>query len=318
MAVIGVDAGGSKTAAILWEEGTFHAGYRKGTDRSSSDAVLSGLVEACSKMMQEADERGLEVAAIGVGIAGFIDFDRGVVTESPNLPLRDFPVRDSLNGALGKQVYVDNDANVAALAEARLGAGRDSRYLIHLTLGTGIGGGIVIDGQVYRGASGAAAEFGFMAITEGGPESNAGYPGCLEAYASGTAICRRVEELAVAGAKSPMIDGFLRDPKRFGADDVCKYADAQDGIALQLLQDAGKHLGYGIASLVNIFNPDIVTLSGGLIDCLRYMEKPMLEVFEVHAIPISRHRVRIALTELGDEGGQIGAALLAQEAAGKP
>ncbi len=315
MAVIGIDAGGSKTAGILWDEGEIKSSRRLATDVSSSDTVLQGLVDTCSALITEADERGLEVTAAGLGIAGFIDFDRGVVTESPNLPLNDFPVRDLLGSAIGKPVYVDNDANVAALAEARLGAGQGARHLIHLTLGTGIGGGIVIDGRLFRGASGSAAEFGFMIISEDGPESNAGYPGCLEALASGTAICKRVEELAASGVESPLLDAFRQAPERFGTEDVCSYADSGNPLAVQILAEAGKHLGYGIASLVNIFNPDVVTLSGGLLGCFGHMETQMMDVFDSFAIPISRRNVRILKTLLGDQGGQLGAALLALERA---
>jgi glucokinase len=313
LAVIGIDVGGSKTAGILWDEGQMQAGYWQATDRTSSDAVLRGLVDTCLGLLTEADERGLEVSAVGLGIAGFIDFDRGIVTQSPNLPLNDFPVRDLLMSATGKRIFVDNDANVAALAEARLGAGKGVRYLIHLTLGTGIGGGIVLDGKLYRGASGSAAEFGFMIVSEGGPESNAGFPGCLEALSSGTAIHKRVEELAAKGEKSPMVSDFLKDPEAFSADDVCKYADVHDGSAIEILRDAGKHLGSGIASLVNIFNPDVVTLSGGLLDCFQYMEADMRRVFEESTVPISREHTRILTTTLGEHGGQLGAAILALE-----
>ncbi len=315
MAVIGIDEGASKTAGILLAEGRIEGRVRLRTDTSSSQAVLAGLLAACSHLMDEAASRRIEVSGIGVGVAGFIDFEAGVVTDAPNQPLHDFPIRDLLAREVGKPVCVDNDANLAALAEARLGAGKDSRYLIHLTLGTGIGGGIALDGHLYRGALGSAGEFGHIIIVEGGPQCNSGHHGCLEALASGTALYRRVEELAAGGVESAMTEDFLKNPESFTAGDICRHADSNDSFAIDILAEAGKHLGSGIATLVNIFNPDVVTLSGGLLECFHYMEGEMRRAYEENAIPISRRHARILTTALGDDGGQWGAALLALEGA---
>ena len=311
MALIGIDAGGTKTAGLVLHQGRIEGRYRRSTDTSSPDSVLKGLAETCSRLLEKAASKGLEIEAIGLGIAGFVDYKRGVVTEAPNHPLRNAPVRDILHGEFGLPVYVDNDANVAALAEARMGAGKGSRYLVHLTLGTGIGGGIILDGRVYRGALGAAAELGHMIILENGPLCNCGARGCLEALASGVAIYRRVEELAMTHNKSPMTEEFLRNSAHFAAEDVCRYADSGDRLARNIMEDAGRHLGTGIASLVNIFNPDVVTLSGGLLGCFRHMEEAMRRTFEESAIPISRRHVRILTGILGEDGGALGAALLA-------
>ena len=313
MAVIGIDEGASKTAGILWSEGRIEESVRLRTDTTSSETVLAGLVEACSSLMDRASSRGIEASGIGIGVAGYIDFAQGMVSDAPNQPLHDYPIRDMLARELAKPVYVDNDANLAALAEARLGAGKDSRYLLHLTLGTGIGGGIVIDGQLYRGAKGSAGEFGDITIMEGGPQCNSGHRGCLEALSSGTAIYRRVEHLAAEGVASDMIADFLENPESFGAHTVCRHAEQKDTLALDILREAGGHLGYGIATLVNIFNPDVVTLSGGLLDCYPYMAEEMYRAYEENAIPISRRHARILTSTLGKDGGSLGAALLALE-----
>lgn len=287
--------------------------YRISTDARSRESVMRGMLEVCTRLGEETSSRGIAAEAVGLGIAGFVDYERGVVTEAPNHPLRDARVRDILEESSGLPVFVDNDANVAALAEARMGAGKGSRYLVHLTLGTGIGGGIIIDGSIYRGALGAAAELGHMIILENGPACNCGAHGCLEALVSGVAIYRRVEELAAVGHPSPLVREFLSEPDAFSAEAVCRHADEGDDTARELLEQAGWHLGTGIASLVNIFNPDAVTLSGGLLGCLHHMEEAMRRSFEDNAIAISRDHVRILTGTLGDDSGMLGAALLARE-----
>ncbi len=316
MAVLGIDLGGTKTAGILYHHGEIVERYRSTTDITSSETVIQSIISACSRLLEAARSRGMEVKSIGLGIAGFIDFERGVVTEAPNHPLHEAPVKDILQDSFQLPVVVDNDANVAALAEARLGAGRGSRYLVHLTLGTGIGGGIVIDGEVYRGAQGAAAELGHMIIDENGPICNCGSRGCLEALASGVAIYKRVEELSWTKKRSPMLDEFRNDPLSFRAEAVERHASMGDELALAILRDAGKHLGVGITSIINIFNPDAVTLSGGLLGCFRFMEEEMRLTVDGMAIPISRRHARILTSTLGEDGGTLGAAILAASLTG--
>ncbi|MDI6831716.1 MAG: ROK family protein [Actinomycetota bacterium] len=316
MAVIGIDLGGTKTAGIILDGEHIEERFREETDASSQEGVLRGLMRACSCLLEEAARKGIGIEAVGLGIAGFVDFERGVVTEAPNHPLKDAHVKEILEAETGLPVFVDNDANVAALAEARLGAGRGARYLVHLTLGTGIGGGIIIDGNVYRGALGAAAELGHMIVLEDGPPCNCGARGCLEALSSGVAIYRRVEEAAAAGRVSPAVEEFLADPMTFSAEVLGRHAEAGDGLAVEVFRVAGHHLGTGIASLVNIFNPDVVTLSGGLLGCFHHMEEAMLRSFRETAIAISRDHVRILRSTLGDDVGTLGAALLAREGAG--
>lgn len=314
MAVLGIDLGGTKTAGIIYHQGEVVERYLSTTDIASSETVIQGTLSACASLLESARAHGVKVDSIGLGIAGFIDFERGVVTEAPNHPLHETPVRDILQESFDIPVAVDNDANVAALAEARLGAGKGSRYLVHLTLGTGIGGGIVIDGEVYRGAQGAAAELGHMIIDENGPICNCGARGCLEALASGVAIYKRVEELSWTKKRSPMLDEFRADPLSFRAEAVGRHASEGDGLALSILRDAGKHLGVGITSIINIFNPDAVTLSGGLLGCFPFMEEEMRMTIDGMAIPISRKHARILTTTLGEDGGTLGAALLALSA----
>jgi glucokinase len=311
MAVIGIDAGASKTAGLVLDRGNITHRARVPTDASSPQGVEKGLLEVCSRLLEKASREGTDIEAIGLGIAGFIDYKRGVVIEAPNHPLRNYPAREVLETRFELPVCVENDANAWALAEALMGAGKGLRYLVHLTLGTGIGGGMVMDGSIYRGALGTAAEPGHMVILENGPPCNCGGRGCLESLVSGMAIYRRVEEMAAAGRKSPVTDEFLADPEAFDAADVCRHADAGDEMARSILNDAGAHLGTGIASLVNLLNPDAVTLSGGLLASFHHMEESMRRSFDSSAIKVNRDHVRILKGTLGDDGGSLGAALLA-------
>ncbi len=198
-AVVGIDAGATKISGLVLVGEESVDTFRLNTCDSCSEDVVDSIAVCFEALRKSAAGRGLDVTALGLGMAGYIDYARGVVTESPNLPLRDLPLRDLLTERLGLPVVLDNDANVAALAENRLGAGRGCLQQVHLTLGTGIGGGLIIDGRVYRGARGTAAELGHMIIQEGGPLTNCGHRGCLEALASGTAVEREAHERFAAG-----------------------------------------------------------------------------------------------------------------------
>jgi glucokinase len=310
LASIGIDVGGTKIGGVVLEGETIGSRNRVNTDNGTSDSVIDGLIGVAEKMTAEVQSKGLQIESIGIGVAGFIDFQRGSVTESPNLPLVDLPLRDIMEKRFETTVVVDNDANAAALGEALLGAGKGSDYVVHLTLGTGIGGGIVIGGRLLRGCVGTAGEPGHMVICEEGPRCTCGGRGCLEAMAGGWAITARVRELSRKGVASPMLEEFRKDPERFSARNIGMHADGGDRFALSILKDAGRHLGVGIASLVNIFNPDVVTLSGGLMGSFEHMRESMLISFEAQSIAASRKSVQIVASTLGDDAGPVGAALL--------
>jgi glucokinase len=316
MGVIGLDVGGTKTAGILWSDGKVAARVRRDTDASSTETVLEVIFSACRQLMEMAPSKGIAVEAIGLGIAGFIDLEEGIITEAPNLPFHNLPIKKLLEGEFSLPIAVDNDANVAALAEARIGAARGMRNVIHLTLGTGIGGGILIDGMIYHGARGAAAELGHMIIRADGPRCNCGARGCLEALASGVALARKVHELAESGVSSPMLEEYKKSPGSFPASRIAEHARRGDGVARSLLEEAGHYLGVGIASLVNIFNPEAVTLSGGLLGAFSFLEGPMRSAVEENAIALSRRCARILLGTLGEDAGCLGAALLAESYTG--
>jgi glucokinase len=310
LAFIGIDAGGTKIAGLLLDGVSIEARFREPTDASSSETVLQGLVQAYQELAGEADAKGLRVEAVGVGIAGYINQAQGVVTDSPNLPLHDLHLRELLSQECGLPVCIDNDANAAALGEALMGAGKGACCLVHLTLGTGIGGGVILDGHIFRGSSGSAVEIGHMVIHDNGPLCTCGSHGCLEALASGVAIYKRVQELCMSEVASPLTDEFLRDPQGFSAETVGRFAERGDRTALVILNNAGRNLGVGIGNLVNLINPDIITLSGGLLGSFAYIKDAMMSAAEEISIPVNYRKVKILKGTLDNDAGQLGAALL--------
>jgi glucokinase len=307
--VIGVDAGGTKLLA-----GVVHAdltvGHRvrrlwSGGDRAE---VLNTMVEAVS----EARGAAPEVTAVGFGIPALLDFEAGVAMSSVHLPLEDLAFRALMEERLGLPVYVDNDANLAALAEQRVGAARGARNVVMLTLGTGIGSGIVIDGRVFRGSTGAGAEIGHMTIDEHGPPCQGTCPGrgCLEVMASGTAMGREGTD---AGRRHPesALGRAVAQRGLLTGEEVTQLAVGGDEAARSVMAAVGRSLGAGLASVVNIFEPEVVVVGGGASAAGDLLLEPAREVVAQRALRPGRDHVRIVPAVFGEEAGMIGAALFA-------
>ena len=310
--VIGVDLGGTKLLAgtVDAELRVHHRAYRL----SRRDAVVETIVEAVDEA-REATRA--EVRAGGVGVPCLIEPSSGVVMACNHFPLVDVPLRDLLVERLGLPVVVDNDANAALVGEWRHGAARGARNVVLLTIGTGIGGGIVLDGRIARGASGAAAELGHIVIDESGPPCPGNCPnrGCLEAFVSGPALAiegrARAEAepgsgLAAAVAAGREITGPL----------VTELAFDGDAAARAAIAALGRRLGVGMTSLVNALNPEVLVVGGGLVAAGDLLLDPAREVVAERALVPARDQVRIVAARFGDESGMLGAASLAFEAAG--
>ncbi|MGI9001983.1 MAG: ROK family protein [Pseudonocardia sp.] len=307
---IGVDIGGTKIAgAVVDGAGTVVAELVEPTpEESDAEAVTAVLHSMIERFRREHD-----VVTVGVGAAGIVEWPAGRVVWAPNNAYRDWPVREHLEKATGLPVTVDNDANVAALAEARLGGPFQNMMLV--TVGTGIGGGLVLDGGVYRGATGLGAELGHMILNPDGPRCSCGNHGCFEAYASGTTLTRMGRD---AAADQP--DGLIA---RFGAEQgevtgqtVTKAALAGDATATALFAQLGRWLGVGIASLANIIEVDVVVVGGGLVDTGDLLLAPARAAAREFAYaPFARGVAPIRPATFGSSAGRIGAALLALERA---
>ena len=303
---IGLDIGGTKIAgAVVDERGTVVAELVEATpEESDAEAVTDVLLRLIKRF--RADH---EVVTIGIGAAGIVKWPDGRMLWAPNNAYRDWPVREQLEQATGLPVTVDNDANVAALAEARLGEPYPNMVLV--TVGTGVGGGLVLDGQIYRGPTGLGAELGHIILNPDGPRCGCGNHGCFEAYASGTALSRMARE---AAEDDP--DGAIA---RLGAEEgevsghaVVKAIEQGDAAAKALFERFGRWLGIGIASLANIFEVDAVVVGGGLVETGDLLLAPArLAAREFAYAPTARGVAPIVPATFGGDAGKIGAALLA-------
>jgi glucokinase len=308
--VIALDLGGTKLATGLVDrDGGLVRRAVEPTDLSSEDAVLAQLERAVGKL------GGNGFAALGVGVPSTIDQRTGRAVTSVNIPLAGVDLRERLEGLFDVPVMVENDANAAALAEHRLGAGRGSRHMVMLTLGTGVGGGLVLDGRLYRGAVGAAAELGHITIDVDGPLCQGTCPGRghLEVFVSGTAAGGLAARLA---AERP--EGDLGRAARSGREPDAHLAvelgAEASGDAREVLDHVGFHLGIGIADLVNVFNPEIVVVGGGFAEAGELILEPARRVVAERALSPARDEVRIIEAQLGREAGLIGSGLAAFEA----
>jgi len=310
---IGVDIGGTKVAAgVVAPDGTVLERARADTPhRSQSPEVVERTIaEVVATLVARHDVR-----AVGVGAAGFVDSERASVLFSPHLSWRHEPLKQALTRRLGLPVVVENDANAATWAEARFGAGRGASHLVVVTLGTGIGGGLLIDGTLVRGQFGVAGEFGHMQVVPDGRRCECGNRGCWEQYASGNVLVREGRELAVSG--SPVAHALLQaaggDPARLTGPMVTQAGRAGDPAATELLREVGQWLGVGMANLAAAFDPGLFIFGGGVSDAGELVLGPARESFRRTLTGRGyRPEARIVRAELGPEAGLIGAADLAR------
>ena len=277
-----------------------------GLDQAS---VVSAVVDAVTEVRESAP---VEIEAVGFGIPCLIDQRTGTAVMAVNLPIANFPLRDVMAERLGLPVFVDNDANVAALAEHRWGAAKGTRYSVTLTIGTGVGGGMVLDGKLYRGFSGAGAELGHMVIDMDGPPCQGNCPnnGCLETMASGTALGREAREFAADHPDSNLARA-LAAGREVDGQYVTEMAHDGDREAIALIELIGRRLGVGLANYVNIFNPEVIVIGGGVLAAGDHLLTPAIEEMRRRALPFPRDQVRIEPAHFGGDAGLIGAAALA-------
>jgi glucokinase len=308
--VVGVDMGGTKLlAGALDENLNVHHRAQRDVRDLDQDGVLGAVVDAVEEVRAASAST---IVAAGFGIPCTIDQRRGVAVQAVNLPLANVPFRDLMAERLAVPVYVDNDANAAALAEHRFGAARGTRHSVTLTIGTGIGGGLVLDDVLYRGAVGAGAELGHMVVEMDGPRCQGNCPnrGCLEAMASGTALAREARAAAERTPESQLGRAAASGREITGAL-VTELAADGDKASREVLALVGRRLGVGIANLVNIFNPEVVVVGGGVMGAGELLLEPARAEMAARALRPNRELVRVVQARFGAEAGMVGAAALA-------
>ena len=310
--VLAADVGGTTTRTALVDRSGRLAHRRTVPTRASEgrDASTDRLVAELGRIVELA--RSLDVVGIGISVAGPTDPETGVLYQPPNLQGWDgYSLKPVLERRLSMRTSVANDASLAALAEHRYGAGRGLRHVIYITVSTGIGGGLILDGKLYGGARGLAGELGHIIIDRNGPLCNCGNTGCLESLCSGTAVARIARERLAAGESSALLGMADGDAAKVDAPAVAAAARAGDRLATDIMDEVSTNLGIGLVSIINAFYPDVIAIGGGMSQDLEMMLPRINEQIDRHALGRGLGRVPVVKSELGDDAGIMGAAALA-------
>lgn len=312
--VLAVDLGGTKILAALIDSQSrvIEKHFLLTLASEGPNAVIERILSAIDALLSKTPLS--ELHSISIASAGIIDSKRGAVTISPNLPgWENIGLRDIVQKKYNINTYLLNDANAAALSEHRLGAGQGFKNLIYMTISTGIGGGIIIDGKLYVGDCGGAGEIGHMIIKTDGPHCSCGSAGCLEALASGTAIARKAALRIKQGKSSLLSKTMGHNLSMITAEDVSIAASQGDSLAKEVTAEAAYYLGVGLSNLVNIFNPGIIVIGGGVSKMGDLILKPAIEVLMSKAFDLPGSAVNVVQAKLKDDIGILGAALYARE-----
>ena len=311
--VLAFDAGGTKLlGGVVDAEGVVHHRVRLPIAGRGREELLAIFADTARELRRIAPD----AVAVGFGIPSLIDRERGLSVQSVHLPLDDLPFGEVMGKRIGIPVAWDNDTNLALLAEHRLGAARGASEALMLTVGTGIGGALLLDGELYRGRAGAGGELGHVSVDLDGPRCQGDCPGrgCLEVVASGTAIGREAALAAAAAPESGLGQAVASGRPPIG-ELVTELAHAGDAAAQSVLELVGRRLGVGVVNLVHIFNPEVVVLGGGAMAAGDYLLAPARAVLAERGLRPSRDVVRVVAATLGDDAGMVGAALAAAELA---
>ncbi len=313
---LGIDLGGTKIlAAVANMQGEMLSRDHSITPaKEGQEAVVKSILESVERALDQAQIAVSDLTVVGLGAPGLSNPETGILFTSPNLPgWKDVPLRDIIEKERGKKVFLINDANAAAVGELYFGAGRGARNFIYITISTGIGGGIIIDGRIYTGSTGVAGEPGHMVIDDEGPQCNCGNRGCWETLASGTALAREAKHRIKDGAATSILKYADGDIEKINAEAIHKAAQTGDKLANELIDRTAYYLGVGLANLINIFNPEVIVIGGGLSNIGDMLLKPAFEEAGRRAFKQAYQAVHFARAELGRNSGVIGAAAFALE-----
>jgi len=319
LSVIAIDLGGTKIiTALISHEGQMIAREHCPTlAEEGPESVVNRIFSAVDHLLNLRNMGLSQLSGLSIASAGIIDMEKGVVTSSPNLPgWHDIPLRDIVKERYKVSTFLLNDASAAALGEHRFGAGKGANNLIYITVSTGIGGGIIINGNLYLGSSGGAGEIGHTTVDVNGPRCSCGNIGCLEMLASGTAVAREAVLRISHGESSSLIEMVEGKIENITAEKVSLAAQDGDFLALEVIGKAVDYLGAGVVNLVNLFNPEVIIIGGGMAKMGGLLFDPVRQVVKERAFRLSAQAVRIVPVQLGDDAGVFGAAIFALEQRG--
>jgi glucokinase len=315
--LVGVDLGGTtiKMAFVSMYGEIIHK-WEIDTDHSEQGKnIVTDIAKSIDQKLEELDQPKSKLLGIGMGAPGPVNTATGVIYKTTNLPWKNYPLKDVLELETSLPVVVDNDANIAAIGEMWKGAGNGAKDLICVTLGTGVGGGIIANGQVVRGTNGAGGEIGHMtSVPEGGAPCNCGKTGCLETIASATGIVRIAKEKLAKGETASALQQIYKENGKVTAKDVFDAAKANDELALEIVDYVTFHLGLALANLANGLNPEKIVIGGGVSKAGDILVKHVRTYFDRFAFPRVAEGATIAIATLGNDAGVIGGAWLVKQA----
>ena len=309
---IGIDLGGTKILIGLVEKesGKVVSHIKKKTKKEKGpENIVRKMVEGVEELLEESGKSFTEISSIGIGSAGQIDRKNGIIIGAPNLDCYNLNLKEILQNKFNIPVFVGNDVEVATIGEQKFGAGKGCADFVCVFVGTGIGSAIVKNGHIIYGATGTAGELGHIIVDLNGRPCACGAHGCLEAYASRSAIETRIEGALKKGRKS-CISEYLEEGKAITSSMIRKSIEREDELVTQCVSEASEYLSGGLASVINLINPELIILGGGLIEAVDYFYKQTIKKTKSKSLPVPAEKIRFSKTILGDYSGVIGAALL--------
>lgn len=306
--VIGIDLGGTKISTALSDfDGNIISNVVVPTNANEGEMpVLNRIIGTIEEVLSKADVKSTEVEAVGIGSPGPLDSNTGVIITTPNLPFKNFNVTAPIKERFDIPVYLDNDANVATIGEFMFGAGKGKKNVVFFTVSTGVGGGAVLNGNIFRGSTCNALEIGHITVAPNGPRCNCGNVGCLEAVASGTAIGRRGQE-----AVNTNVETSLRQYEKVTSYEVFVEAEKGDEVAKDIRDEALNYLGIGVANAVSIFDPEMVIIGGGVTQVGDVLFNRVREVVKKRCFKVMSENCEVVPAGLGTNAGVVGAVALA-------
>ncbi len=309
---IGIDLGGTKILIALVNKETgevLHHVKKKTKKDKGPQNIIRKMVNGIEELLEESKFHIEDIDSIGVGAAGQVDRENGIIIGAPNLDCYDLNIREHLTSHFNLPVYLGNDVEIAAMGEMKFGAAKGCDDFVCVFVGTGVGSSIVKDGKIIHGATGTAGEIGHMIVDLNGRQCACGAHGCLEAYASRSAIEKRIEGALRKGRHSAILD-YMETGKSISSSMIQKSIEREDELVIQCVNEAAEYLSGGLASIINFINPKLIILGGGLIEAVDYFYQTTIKKARAKCLPVPATKIEFKKAQLGDYSGVIGAAFL--------